>query len=703
MAPSSSSNSSQTAVLDFDPSDADAAAMAQTRRLLGQVLAAQGPAGLAKALHVAAPKAASLKHRVACVTCRSRLDPLVTTLLSNSTSAIETLSGKNKPEDTASSASLADGPLPLTAWLAADAGRGLAPAPQALRDLSSLSAFLATFGCSAGVAGSEDVVEELVGRRAQRGSGGVVRCQYHAQNCGGCGFRCGCCLPRGRAGGARKGGGGLLAGCLPSMVDAWALANLQPDAVPAPEKARYAAILRSGTTQAEWRQLGTVDIDNSMCDLFAWLADRGLCAGCVDVVAGLLLELRSMATGICACGKCTSSEKAKKAKSSTPLPPPSGKPRIAGEAPEIVRVQGRLRAICGIYRIQPQTLNGRAIYKKDRAEAYLLYTTLKDWMFSGRPDAGGTRCEGWAYVTDPAEFPDEVCGVWKVSGSRGWEEDPSLVVTSFEGITGDFKELRVGVGFDGGSGCAMTQKLCYDDGILSVPLQQREVLEEILWAPEEPPPGRTKTGACAHIVTADAAKFELRCWLRWLIRDRLDAQRKRVLAQGQVGAALCKLFACAALQQLEEAAEAPPPRSKDKKGRAKKARAEEAASTVEVEASSTSDQAKREAEPQESSTTTSSASSPMPAGNGCNVDGSDGSASTRASSEEPPSAEKAQLALGARRLMEKMGWTPEASISEGLGGDEVAEWREQHANYRQAVQEEREKLKSQFQKWALAR
>ncbi|CAL1141962.1 unnamed protein product [Cladocopium goreaui] len=50
-----------------------------------------------------------------------------------------------------------------------------------------------------------------------------------------------------------------------------------------------------------------------------------------------------------------------------------------------------------MYRIQPNTLNGRAVYKKDRSEAYLLYTTLRDWMFSGRPDAGGQRCEGWAW------------------------------------------------------------------------------------------------------------------------------------------------------------------------------------------------------------------------------------------------------------------------------------------------------------------
>ncbi len=31
-----------------------------------------------------------------------------------------------------------------------------------------------------------------------------------------------------------------------------------------------------------------------------------------------------------------------------------------------------------------------------RCLRYLLYTTLRDWMFSGRPDAGGQRCEGWA-------------------------------------------------------------------------------------------------------------------------------------------------------------------------------------------------------------------------------------------------------------------------------------------------------------------
>eukprot|EP00435_Cladocopium_sp_Y103_P038335 s677_g10.t1 len=41
-------------------------------------------------------------------------------------------------------------------------------------------------------------------------------------------------------------------------------------------------------------------------------------------------------------------------------------------------------------------------------------------------------------------------------------------------------------------------------------------------------------------------------------------------------------------------------------------------------------------------------------------DGSDASASTRASSEEPPDEEKAKVAAGVKRLMEEMGWSREA-------------------------------------------
>lgn len=480
------------------------------------------------------------------------------------------------------------------------------------------------------------------------------------------------------------------------IADAAMPASAQSGVLTPHEKDRFIAILQGGTTDAEWKQLGTVDLD-TLCDLLLWLTDRGLCDSCIDAVVGLQQEIRCSAATMCGCGKCPAADKNKKAKTTPSLPPPPNKPRIPGMAPEVVRVQGRLRAICGIYRIQQNTLNGRAVYKKDRSEAYLLYTTLKDWMFSGRPDAGGTRCEGWAYVTDPAEFPDEVCGVWKVSGARGWEEDTTLVVSCYEGMPAEFREKRDPVSLEGSS--AMTQKLCYEDGILRIPIQKQEVLEEILRLPEKPPPPRNKSGGCSHIFTLDGVQQELQAWLRHLIRDRLEAQRKRILAQGQVGAALCKMFACAALQQLEEAAEPAALRGKDKKGRAKKVRGDE---TVEVEpppapAQLSRGQASSSSRECEETPAAANASPPTPA---CG-DGSDASASTRASSEEPPDEEKAQLAAGAKRLMEEMGWTPQApGIQQGLAGEEVAEWREQNPSYRQAVQEGRERLRVQFKKWA---
>jgi len=654
--------SASKAVLDFDPNEADPLAVEQTRRLLSQVVASRGHEGLRKALHVTEPVAAALKHRVACVTCRSRLEPLVTNLVTSTAS-----SSKSPPEEPEGM----NRPLPLTSWLSADESRGLEPAPGARQDVAALAAFLASFG---GGSSLEDMGEEQLRRGSGRGNAGVVRCQYHAQYCG-CGFRCTCCAPRGPR--TKK---GALNNFPPALAEAATLAALQPDLLASYEKERFVAILQSGTSEAEWRQLGTVDLD-ALCELFFWLTDRGLCNTCIDAVVGLQQEIRAAAATTCACGKCPSSEKSKKAKS-VALPPPPGKPRIPGIAPEVLRVQGRLKAICGIYRIQPNTLNGRAVYKKDRSEAYLLYTTLRDWMFSGRPDAGGQRCEGWAYVTDSAEFPDEVCSVWKVSGSKGWEEDTSLVVSCYEGLPAEFKE-KGSCSFEGSN--VVTEKVCYDDGLLCIPVNKPEVLEEVLWANDEPPPVRSKSG-CMHILKLEEAQAELQFWLRRLLRDRLDQQRKRILAQGQVGSALCKMYSCAALQQLEEAAEMRAGR-KDKKGRAKK-RLEAQAAWREEEAKRSADSARCEDAP-----AASSSASP-----GCA--GSDASASTRASSEEPPDEEMAKVAAGVKRLMTEMGWSREATMPPALEGEEVAEWREQNPTYRQTIQQERQRLRSQFLEWA---
>eukprot|EP00411_Alexandrium_monilatum_P008881 CAMPEP_0175312308 /NCGR_PEP_ID=MMETSP0093-20121207/67292_1 /TAXON_ID=311494 /ORGANISM="Alexandrium monilatum, Strain CCMP3105" /LENGTH=132 /DNA_ID=CAMNT_0016608961 /DNA_START=1 /DNA_END=397 /DNA_ORIENTATION=+ len=101
----------------------------------------QGAAGLASALHVSAPRAAQLKHRVACVTCRSRLDGLTSSLaveaVPRTAAAAKALATETIEE---SLPLLSDGPLPLAEWLAADSSRGLTPAPRALRDLGALAA-----------------------------------------------------------------------------------------------------------------------------------------------------------------------------------------------------------------------------------------------------------------------------------------------------------------------------------------------------------------------------------------------------------------------------------------------------------------------------------------------------------------------------------------------------------------------------------
>eukprot|EP00913_Durusdinium_trenchii_P014319 g13434.t1 len=249
MAPSPSAPSASKAVLDFDPNEADPTAVEQTRHLLSQVLAVRGHEGLRKALHVTEPVAAALKHRVGCVTCRSRLEPLVTNLMSSSSSKSHDPDGMNRP-------------LPLTSWLCADEQRGLEPAPPARQDMAALAAFLASFG-----GGQIWVLVEVK-------SGDPLE------------------VPRGRT---KKGGTSFSA----ALAEAATLAALQPDLLASYEKERFVAILQSGTSEAEWRQLGTVDLDG-LCELFFWLTDRGLCNTCIDaVVRGTGAESHQLTVGNC--------------------------------------------------------------------------------------------------------------------------------------------------------------------------------------------------------------------------------------------------------------------------------------------------------------------------------------------------------------------------------------------------------------------
>eukprot|EP00747_Dinoflagellata_sp_TGD_P071299 gnl/TRDRNA2_/TRDRNA2_156976_c1_seq2.p1 gnl/TRDRNA2_/TRDRNA2_156976_c1~~gnl/TRDRNA2_/TRDRNA2_156976_c1_seq2.p1 ORF type:complete len:452 (+),score=88.51 gnl/TRDRNA2_/TRDRNA2_156976_c1_seq2:2-1357(+) len=444
-----------------------------------------------------------------------------------------------------------------------------------------------------------------------------------------------------------------------------------------------------------------------MCDLFTWLGDRGLCTSCVDAVTAALLEVRRAVTSAaacaasgCTCQHCIARTAEAKATAAALAVPCSDSLDKADDALlaasglsrrlDFIRVSGRLRTVCGVYRREPLPFNGRPVFKKERSESYLLYTSLKDWMISGRPDAGGSRCEGWAYVNDSAESPDEVVGTWRVSGPRGWEEDRSLCVTAFE-------MTSAGVDYDDGS--AIAKCLTADErGVLLVKLKDPDVLSEVFWTPEEPAPGKASSGGCAHVTTVEAVQRELRCWLRWFLRDRLDLQHWRLLAQAQVGASLCRLFACAALQQLEQAAESPAPgaKSREKKARAKKGKA----------ALRDNDDCLAEADGTDAPYASGGGSSSLassPAGNASRsaalANDSDESASTRASSEEPPVKHQA-LATNTKRLMKEMGWSRASEAALNL--EEVAAWRDSNPRYRQEVRAEREKLRIQFQQWAQA-
>jgi hypothetical protein len=392
----------------------------------------------------------------------------------------------------------------------------------------------------------------------------------------------------------------------------------------------------------------------------------------------------------------------------------------AGNLPECLKVQCQLRHVCGVYRLLPTPFNDRPVYKKgllaqttERSEAYIIYTAMGDWMVSGQVDAGGAKCEGWAYAHDAASTPDKICTTWKVSGSAGWEEDPSLCVSAFEDLPAD---LRARIGYEDGT--AISKHLaCDDEGVLFVPLGQPDVLNEVLRSPSEIPQMRTTPGECLHITTAEAAQQELYAWLRWLFRERLDKRRQHILTQAQVSHHLCRLFACAATQQLEQAAEHVPAAASKSKEKRKGARAKKAKEVVQSEvvedteglcategyvrgsidnADIAASLNVDEVESNASASTSQMTASPV---TGWPAEDSDGSASTRASSEEPPEVHRG-LAKKTRTLMQEMGWESQPSCA--LDSSEIAAWLHSHPAYRQVVREGRQRLQDQFQAWASA-
>lgn len=707
-------------VLDFSPQDADPDVLAHTRRLLSRVQASQGDAGLKRALHVSADCTNRLKHRVGCVTCRSRLEGLVASL-AVAAKAPATAQEAGAQHDSEPSCELAlnpcrGGPSPLAAWLVADGGLGLEPSDTALQKVNNLTSFLATFTSKC----NEEAGDEA-SRRGGRASG-IVRCPYHARVLGASG-RAATVVPS--------------ASSKTPVPTAASLTPAQRKKERDRERRRTVALLASGTTEADWETLSSIDVEDTLFDLFAWLAERGRCSRCTDTVTGALLELRRQCLEEdedLAHPETSTERSAERALASIGASCAASTCNV----PECLRVQGKLRHVCGVYRLEPKHFNDRPVYRKEcpglssrreKQEAYLMFTSLGDWMISGQIDAGGARCEGWAYAMEAAETPEKICATWRVSGVSGWEEDPSMSVTVFEDVAPDF---WAGISFEDGS--AISKHLaCDDQGILFAPLDHADVLEEVIRSPAEVLPVRTHAGQCQHVTTAEAAQRELYGWLLWLFRERLEKQRQHILAQAQVSHQLCRLYACAAMQQLEQAAEQSPPVDKAKeKKRAGKKKTQEASQadidadiaeaihtnvtaslTVDVDAPNN---AKGEdangvgllqasvidhvdGESNASASTYAALVSPV---SGCHATDSDGSASTRASSEEPPEVHRG-LATKSRILMQEMGWESEPAGKDALGDAEIAAWFDRHPGYEQAVRERRQRLQDQFQAWASAK
>lgn len=689
------STSGAVPVLDFSPHDADTEVVVRTRRLLSRATASLGSEGLAQTLHVPAASASRLKHRVACVTCRSKLDGLVAWLASEGDAPTDAQTVP--PQASRRSGASREGPAPLRSWLVADKSRGLAPAPRALTNLDRLASFLAVFGAGPAAPG-EEVIDE--GSRRGSRAGGIVRCPYHAPSRTGPGQAASSNSRSAAAAAAERAGNST--GCAPAP---WPVSTV--------ERKRLMHLLFEGTSEAEWDSLGSVDIDDCMYDFFCWFNERGYCATCIDVVTGALLELQRQ----CCEEDSALAQAESMVQRATSLAGASN--RLHSGLPEFVRVQDRLRHVCGVYRLEADYFNDRPVYRKQRPdwkpEAYLVYTALGDWMISGQIDAGGAKCEGWAYVNEPAETPDKVCRTWRTSGPGGWEEDPSLSVTAFEDIS---DEMREGIGYEDGT--AVSKYLEFDEcGILFVPLCTPQVLDEVLWATDELAADRICTGGvCKHILTANAAQRELYCWLRWLLRERLDKHRQQLLMRAQVGHQLCRLYACAALQQLEQAVEHLPSVRACKRSRAKKAMAAAAAASqpLELKAEDGSAQDEVGSQPEllaesemgiglDDAASNASQSTMLASPEGCCTaieECSDDSASTRASSEEPPDAAHRVLATKTRRLMQEMGWQSLDASEAALDGAEVTAWMESHPEYRQAVWEGRQRLRAQFRAWATA-
>ena len=108
-------------------------------------------------------------------------------------------------------------------------------------------------------------------------------------------------------------------------------------------------------------------------------------------------------------------------------PPPPARIQISGQASG-----DHHHVLMGVYELQDVSthwVNGRGVWKQERGDAYLYYSSNGKWWVSDKEDMLAGKARGWLKTAaDSALTPDKISAKWKATrGKRkGWEAAPKV-------------------------------------------------------------------------------------------------------------------------------------------------------------------------------------------------------------------------------------------------------------------------------------
>eukprot|EP00930_Biecheleria_cincta_P068404 TRINITY_DN5579_c0_g3_i1.p1 TRINITY_DN5579_c0_g3~~TRINITY_DN5579_c0_g3_i1.p1 ORF type:complete len:1399 (+),score=257.63 TRINITY_DN5579_c0_g3_i1:47-4243(+) len=108
----------------------------------------------------------------------------------------------------------------------------------------------------------------------------------------------------------------------------------------------------------------------------------------------------------------------------------SGRPSSEADKPKI-RVSSNMsigQPFCGEYEEQPLKCHGRSVFSKLGLPAksqpvYLLFNSANQWAFTPHGDG---RPDGWAFVSDEADYPTAISGAFSIWDGSTWVQDTTI-------------------------------------------------------------------------------------------------------------------------------------------------------------------------------------------------------------------------------------------------------------------------------------